>query len=104
MSIVSIFGWQKIDTMDMGPAGLYHLVGLGGAAFGGAFKKPAEMPMPPCWIYYLTLTDLEGAITRAQARGAKLMLGPEAVPGGDRIAQLVDPQGAFFALHTKAAA
>jgi predicted enzyme related to lactoylglutathione lyase len=57
------------------------------------------MPAPPHWLYYVQVGDLDGAIARAKSRGAKLLNGPMQVPGGARIAQLDDPQGAGFALH-----
>jgi predicted enzyme related to lactoylglutathione lyase len=31
--------------------------------------------------------------------GGRVVYGPMEVPGGDRIAQCLDPQGALFALH-----
>ena len=39
---------------------------------------------------------------RATKAGGKVVNGPMEVPGGDRIAQIVDPQGAAFAVHSKA--
>ena len=55
--------------------------------------------MPPMWLYYAATSDLDAAIGRATRKGAKVMNGPMDVPGGGRIAQLMDPQGAAFALH-----
>jgi predicted enzyme related to lactoylglutathione lyase len=43
--------------------------------------------------------DLEATLGRATRKGAKVVSGPMEVPGGGRIAQLTDPQGAVFALH-----
>jgi uncharacterized protein len=57
------------------------------------------MPVPPAWIYYIQVDDLGGAIERATRRGGKVVMGPHEVPGGAHIAQLMDVQGAFFALH-----
>ena len=51
------------------------------------------------WIYYTETSDLDAAIARATKKGAKVMNGPMDVPGGGRIAQFMDPQGAAFALH-----
>jgi predicted enzyme related to lactoylglutathione lyase len=45
------------------------------------------------------MSDLDGAIARATKKGGKVLNGPMDVPGGGRIAQLVDGQGAAFALH-----
>ena len=37
--------------------------------------------------------------TVQKALGARVEVGPREIPGGDRIAQVLDPQGAPFALH-----
>ncbi len=93
-----LFGWEKIDAMDMGAMGPYLIWGREGKPLGGTFKKPEMMPVS-MWIYYIHVADLDAAIERAKAGGGKLINGPTAIPGGDRIAQLLDPQGAMFALH-----
>ncbi len=97
----ALFGWEKILDHDLGPMGVYRLFGRGGRQLGGMFNKPAEMKAPPSWLYYIEVDDLEGAVARATNQGAKLLNGPMDVPGGARIAQLMDPLGAAFALHTK---
>jgi predicted enzyme related to lactoylglutathione lyase len=94
-----LFGWQKLHEHDMGPMGKYLIYGVGDKRLGGMFTKGKDMPMPPSWIYYIHVDDLEGAVARAKSKGGKVMNGPMDVPGGDRIAQLSDPQGAMFALH-----
>lgn len=60
---------------------------------------PKGSPMPPMWIFYASTSDLDAAIGRATRKGGKVINGPMEVPGGGRIAQLTDPQGAVFALH-----
>jgi uncharacterized protein len=94
-----IFGWKIIQEMDMGPMGTYRIYGIGETQLGGMMTTPKAMPMPPMWLYYTETSDLEAAVARATKRGAKIMNGPMDVPGGGRIAQLSDPQGAAFALH-----
>ncbi|HWK08496.1 MAG TPA: hypothetical protein VNR64_00500 [Vicinamibacterales bacterium] len=37
-----------------------------------------------------------------RANGGRVLNGPMDVPGGDRVAQCLDPQGAAFAVHSKA--
>ena len=44
--------------------------------------------------------ELGAALARAKERGARVLNGPMEVPGGQRIVQLMDPQGAAFALVT----
>jgi predicted enzyme related to lactoylglutathione lyase len=94
-----VFGWKVLQEMDMGPVGTYRVFGVGDKQLGGMMSTPKGAPLPPMWIYYVETSDLEGAIARATKKGAKVMNGPMDVPGGGRIAQLTDPQGAVFALH-----
>jgi len=92
-------GWDRTSEFDMGPQGSYQMYGQKGMPYGGMFRKPAEMPGPPSWIYYARVDDLDDAVERVRAGGGQVLNGPMEVPGGDRIAQCTDPQGAFFALH-----
>lgn len=101
-----IAGWERLGEFDMGPMGKYLLWGRGGKQLGGMMTKPPGMKtpdgreVPPSWMYYVTTEDLDAAIERAKALGARVLNGPMDVPGGQRIAQLMDPQGAAFALVT----
>jgi predicted enzyme related to lactoylglutathione lyase len=94
----AVCGWQLVESMDMGPMGKYLIYGQNGKRYGGMMNKPKEMPVS-AWGYYIDVEDLDGALKRATDKGAKLVNGPMEVPGGARIAQFFDPQGAFFALH-----
>lgn len=94
-----LFGWKVVQDMDMGPMGTYRVYGLGEEGLGGMMKIPPGAPMPPAWIYYVSTDDLDAALARATRRKAAVVNGPMEVPGGGRIAQLADPQGAVFALH-----
>jgi predicted enzyme related to lactoylglutathione lyase len=94
-----IFGWKVLERMEMGPAGTYLVFGVGDTRFGGMMTAPKGSTMPPMWIFYTETNDLDAAIGRAKSKGAKVINGPMDVPGGGRIAQLQDPQGAVFAMH-----
>lgn len=95
----ALFGWKSLQELEMGALGTYRIFGLGDKPRGGMMTTPPGTPMPPMWLFYTATRDLEAAIKRATAKGAKLMSGPMDVPGGGRIANLIDPQGAAFALH-----
>jgi predicted enzyme related to lactoylglutathione lyase len=90
----------------MGPMGTYLLWGRNGKQLGGMMTRPKEMKtpdgrdLPPAWLLYVTTDDLDAALERATAAGARVLSGPMVVPGGQRIVQLMDPQGAAFALVT----
>lgn len=98
----ALFGWEKLHDHDMGPMGVYRLFGRNGKQWGGMFKKPEGAPMPTAWLYYVQVDDLDAAVGRVTRNGGKVLNGPMEVPGGARIAQCMDPQGAAFALHTLA--
>lgn len=102
----AIAGWEKLGSMDMGPMGEYLLWGRNGKQLGGMMTTPPGMKtpdgraVPPSWMYYVTVEDFDAALDRAKAKGAKVLNGPMEVPGGQRIVQLMDPQGAAVALVT----
>lgn len=49
------------------------------------------------------VSDAKAAAAAATANGGKIINGPVEVPGGDWIAQGMDPQGAMFSLHSRKA-
>ena len=97
-----MFGWERMADMDMGPAGTYHIFGRGGEQWGGVYRPPAA-PGPSAWLYYAMVDSTDAAAERAKAGGGRLVHGPSEVPGGDRVAVCMDPQGAMFAVHSRAA-
>lgn len=94
----SVFGWNETGSHGMGPMGTYHMYGIGDYSLGGMMTKPADMPAA-CWIHYVHVADVHAAVERVKAGGGMILNGPMTVPGGDQIAQCMDPQGAMFALH-----
>jgi predicted enzyme related to lactoylglutathione lyase len=100
----AVFGWEKMAEHDMGPEmGKYVLFGSNGVQRGGMFNKPAQMPGGPGWLGYIRVKDVNDTVKKAKGARATLINGPMEVPGGDWIAQFVDPYGAMFAVHTLAA-
>jgi len=97
-----LFGWQRMDSMDIGPMGTYLIWGRHGMQMGGMFNKPPEMPAPPHWMCYIMVPNADAAAAKAPELGGKVLNGPMEVPGGDRIAQLMDPQGAAISVHSTA--
>jgi hypothetical protein len=57
------------------------------------------MPFPPAWLMYVKVLDLDTSLAAVRSGGGQVVNGPMEIPGGDRIAQCLDPQGAAFALH-----
>ena len=100
-----LFGWVKTDAMDMGPGGTYQMFGRSkDRSMGGVYKKPAEMPGPSAWLLYIHVDSVDTRAGLIKELGGQVLNGPMDVPGGDRIAQCLDPQGAAFAIYSPAAA
>lgn len=96
----TLFHWEHVSDYDMGPMGIYRMFGQRGETYGGMFNRTPEMP-PPNWLSYVRVRDVRAAAERVKGLGGTVVNGPMEVPGGDWIAQCLDPQGAMFALHTK---
>ena len=96
-----LFQWEKMAALEMGGGAVYQMFGRAGVTLGGMFNNPPEAPVQPGWLHYVRVSDLPRAIEAVTAHGGHIVSGPMEVPGGDTIAQCVDPQGARFALHAK---
>jgi hypothetical protein len=95
-----LFGWQTTESMDMGPEmGTYDMFGLDGVSMGGIMRRPPNVPAN--WLPYAMIPDSRKAAPIIKSLGAQILNGPMEVPGGDLIAQCLDPQGAAFALHSR---
>ena len=96
-----LFGWEKMEAMDMRPQGTYQIFGTGGHQLGGMFS-PGGLPAGgPLWIPYVMVADARRTADAAKAAGATIAHGPAEVPGGDWVFTGMDTQGAMFAAHSK---
>lgn len=92
----ALVGW-KVEAMDMGPAGIYHLQKIGDKQAGGLMQHP--MPgMPSCWVVYFLTEDLKASTNKAKQLGANAMMESVPIPNVGQFSMLTDPQGALFAL------
>jgi hypothetical protein len=64
------------------------------------YIKPPENPGPPSWLPYVHVPNADRAFEIAVGTGAQGTVPPMEVPGGSRIANLIDPAGASFAVHS----
>jgi uncharacterized protein len=96
-----LFGWRETSTFDMGEMGTYYMFGRA-FPLGGMMTIPAAMgQVPTHWNIYFHVPDVDAAAERVTANGGRVLNGPMDVPGGDRIVQGMDPQGAAFSLHQR---
>jgi predicted enzyme related to lactoylglutathione lyase len=98
-----LFGWTRGPAHDMGAGGLYQIIEHAGAQIGGVhvLQDPSK---PPHWLSYVRVERLDEAVAAVQAHGGRVLRGPHVVPGGDRVAHVMDPQGGTLALHEPPAA
>ena len=99
-----LLGWETGPVHDMGPpAGNYHLFLHQGNQYGGMFVSDSS-GAGPSWLCYISVEDVGKAATAAKNAGGRVMNGPMEVPGGSWIAQVLDSEGAPFAVHEAAKA
>jgi len=99
-----LFGWQPGEAMDMGPMGKYQMFNRPHGTIGAMMTKPPQMAhVPPVWQIYFRVPDADAAAQRITASGGRILNGPMEVPGGDRVLNAADPQGAAFSLHARKA-
>ncbi len=96
-----IFGWDVVDTHDMGGhVGTYYLFGKGTTQMGGAFIRSKDLPPTwPRWLVYMDVPSITAAVASVKAAGGKILNGPHQVPGGSWMAQVLDSHGVPLALH-----
>ncbi len=83
----SLFGWQ-IDTNNPTNYGIVTTgsdSGIGGGIGDGMGHARVT--------FYVAVSDLEATLKDAEAKGAKTVLPPTAVPGGPELAMFEDPEG-----------
>jgi hypothetical protein len=96
-----LFGWQFMrDEKD--PSGYVHIKN-GEHPIGGippaAYRQPG---VPPHWLAYFQVDDVDALANKAKGMGAKLYLAPMSMEGVGRMAVIADPQGAAFAVFKSA--
>ena len=94
----AVVGWN-VDRAKMGPPGVdYRACEAGGTGVAGIMKMPDAAPMPPLWMIYFGVDDVDAATAKATALGASVHMPSTDIPGVGRFAFLADPQGCLFYL------
>ncbi|MEM7561798.1 MAG: VOC family protein [Pseudomonadota bacterium] len=107
----TVLGWKthNMGTMEAEPDdrfGMdqvrYHVAMLGGNPAAGIFDMPPffqKIKMPPFWMSYLAVDDIEGVVARAKAIDG-VIVDVEPCPFGDGTMSLIrDPRGAGFTCY-----
>ena len=96
-----LFGWQlTADPKD--PSGYLHIKN-GEHFIGGVPPAAHRQPgVPPHWLAYFAVDDVDACANKAKEMGAKLYLPPMSMEGVGRFSVIADPQGAVFAIFKSA--
>jgi uncharacterized protein len=88
----SLFGWE-VDANNPMKYGMVNTGSDRGIA-GGIGDGMGSSRV----TFYVEVPDLEATLKDAEAKGAKTVMGPEAVPGGPTIAMFEDLEGNIIGL------
>jgi predicted enzyme related to lactoylglutathione lyase len=92
-----VVGWQS-ESVKMGD---YHDFSMssGDAAVAGICHARGEnAKLPPQWLIYITVDDLEYSIDRCQSLGGRVICPPRSMGSHGTMCVIQDPAGAVAAL------
>jgi predicted enzyme related to lactoylglutathione lyase len=95
-----LFGWDYEDY-PMGPDGVYTMLKVDSKEVGALYELMPDMKaqgIPPHWLSYISVSNVDESAEKAKAEGATLMKEPFDVMTVGRMAIVQDPTGAVFAL------
>lgn len=98
--LASLFGWDYRDD-PAGENGIYTMFSLKGkdvAALNQMSPEQQAQGVPSYWTSYITVRDLDAAAAKVLQNGGTLLAPPFDVMDAGRMAVVMDPTGASFAL------
>lgn len=88
-----LFGWT-FEASENAPE--YTVIKNNGRRNGGMFPQMEDMKgMPPFWMVYFTVKNIDESIAKTKELGGKVEMGPKEISVG-KIAVIADPAGAHF--------
>lgn len=96
----SLFGWRP-DDMPIGPNEFYTIFKVDGRDAAAAHTMRPEQRaqgVPPNWLLYISVENVDASAKRAAAAGGTVMAPPFDVTDLGRMTVVTDPTGAAFAL------
>jgi predicted enzyme related to lactoylglutathione lyase len=93
-----VVGW-KSGGVDMGGYQDFGMVPPGEeqAIAGVCHARGSNEGLPPYWLIYIVVADLDDSLRQCEGLGGKTVAGPKNM-GDNRYAVIEDPAGAFCAL------
>ncbi len=97
-----VVGWNSM-ALDMGGYNDYCMnsPGTEQTNAGICHARGGNAGLPPQWLIYITVADLDQSMESCRLKGGKILSGPRDVPGQGRYCVIQDPAGAVAALFQK---
>jgi len=94
-----VFGWEFVDH-DMGDMTYTMIKHNGKDSFAGIWAIPKEQQkqIPPHWMAYISVENVDKALEKATKHGAKIVKPADNAGDFGRFAVITDPTGAHIAL------
>jgi hypothetical protein len=96
----TLFGWTPND-MPMGPSDVYTIFRLENRDAAAAYTlRPEQVAqhVPPNWILYIQVDNVDASAAKVTELGGKVILPPFDVMDAGRMAVIQDPTGAYSCL------
>ncbi len=100
----AVIGWTS-DSFDMGGYSDYAMNSPadGAGKAGICHARGANAGLPPVWLVYFVVANLEESVKRVTDLGGKILSGPRDAGAYGKFCVIEDPSGAACALHEMAA-
>lgn len=94
-----VTGWTP-SPVAMGGYQDYCMNAAGGRAVAGiCHARGSNAGLPPVWLVYIVVADLEESMRRCVAQGGKIRVPPKGMGDEARYCVIEDPAGAVAALY-----
>jgi uncharacterized protein len=94
-----VVGWTS-DELSMGDYSDYVMISSTGDGVAGVcHARGSNANVPPQWLMYVMVDDLDRAVAECTLLGGEVVDGPRAMSGG-RFGVIKDPAGAVCALYS----
>ena len=94
-----VVGW-KVSPVDMGGYEDFVMTtpGKGDAVSGVCHARGSNAGLPPVWLIYITVEDLDRSVARVEQQGGKVRQPIRSLGAMGRMCVIEDPAGAVSAL------
>jgi uncharacterized protein len=93
----AVVGWTP-EPVRMGDYSDFTMNADGDPIAGVCHARGVNADLPPQWLIYITVEDLDHSIDECQRRGGAVIAAPRGLSGG-RFCVIRDPAGAVCALY-----